>query len=197
MKVAALVLAAGESRRFGAPKQLAPWGETTLLGQVLANVGTWPVTETWLVLGASAEEILDRTDVGDATVVINESHAEGISSSLKVGLDAIQLGTRVDAVLIVLGDQPAIPPEVPGALIEAMEDDRLPVAVPKYRYEWGNPVLVGRLLWERLMSLEGDEGARTLFATHPDWVREVWIDALPPRDIDTVEDFERLAPKQS
>lgn len=195
MKVAALVLAAGSSVRFGSTKQLAPWGDDTLLGHVLGNVADWPVDERWVVLGSDADEILDRVGMGDAVVVINESHEEGLASSLKVGLDAILLGSRVDAVLIVLGDQPDIPDEVPEELIEGMRDSRLPVAIPKYRYERGNPVLVGRLLWERLMSLEGDEGARGLFAAHPEWVHEVWIDALPPRDVDTPDDHTRLRPR--
>ncbi len=133
MKVAALVLAAGSSVRFGSAKQLAPWGEETLLGHVLDRVASWPVDETWVVLGSDADEILDRIDMGEAVVVVNESHEEGLSSSLKVGLDAILLGSRVDAVLIVLGDQPTIPDEVPEELIEGMRDSRLPVAIPKYR----------------------------------------------------------------
>ncbi len=195
MKVAALVLAAGDATRFGSPKQLAPWGETTLLGQVLENVAEWPVDETWLVLGALAEEILEAVDVGEVTVVINESVGEGLSSSLKVGIDAIMRDTRVDAILIVLGDQPGIPAEVPGALIEAMQDEKLPCIVPKYRYGRGNPVLVGRLLWERFMSLVGDQGAKGLLAAHPEWVYEVWIDALPPRDIDTPKDYEQYSPR--
>lgn len=197
MKVAVLVLAAGSSTRFGGVKQLAPWGETTLLGRVLENVASWPVEETWVVLGSSAEDILDGVNLGDVTVVVNESHEEGISSSLKVGIDAIMRRRQVDAILIVLGDQPAVPDEVPGALIAAMEETRLPVVVPKYRYDRGNPVLVGRLLWERLMSLEGDQGAKGLFAAHPEWVHEVWIDALPPRDIDSPKDYEQYGPRSN
>lgn len=197
MKVAALVLAAGTSTRFDGVKQLAPWGDTTLLGRVLENVASWPVEETWVVLGASAEDVLDRVNLGEATVVINDSYAEGISSSLKVGIDAIMRRRRVDAILIVLGDQPAVPADVPDALIAAMEETRLPVIIPKYRYDRGNPVLVGRLLWERFMSLEGDQGARGLLASHPEWVHEVWIDALPPRDIDTPKDYEQYGPRST
>jgi molybdenum cofactor cytidylyltransferase len=195
MKVAALVLAAGSSTRFDGLKQLAPWGDTTLLGQVLRDVASWPVDETWVVLGAEAEEILEQVDFGDATVVINESFRDGISTSLKVGVDAIQRETRVDAILIVLGDQPGVPDDVPGALIEAMVEEKFPAIRPKYRYDRGNPVLVGRLLWERLLSLEGDEGARGFFAAHPELVREVWFDVLAPRDIDTPKDYEQYGPR--
>ncbi len=68
--------------------------------------------------------------------------------------------------------------------------------VPKYRYVWGNPVLVERSLWPRLMSLEGDEGAKGLLQAHPDWVHEVWFEMRPPRDIDTRADFDELRPRQ-
>ena len=68
--------------------------------------------------------------------------------------------------------------------------------MPKYRYAWGNPVVVERSLWPRLMSLEGDEGAKRLLQAHPDWVHEVWFEQRPPRDIDTRADFDDLRPRQ-
>ena len=68
--------------------------------------------------------------------------------------------------------------------------------VPKYRYTRGNPVLIDRALWPRLMSLEGDEGAQRLLQAHSEWVEEVWFDSLPPRDIDTQADVEELRPRR-
>lgn len=68
--------------------------------------------------------------------------------------------------------------------------------VPKYRYSWGNPVLIDRALWPRLMSLAGDQGARRLLEAHPEWVDEVWLESLPPRDVDTAADVEELRPRR-
>jgi CTP:molybdopterin cytidylyltransferase MocA len=194
--LAALVLAAGGSRRLGRPKQLEPWGDTTLLGHVVEDVGSLPVDEVWVVLGADLELVMGSVDLAGCGVVENPEWEEGLASSLRVGLDALTRLSRADAALIVLGDQPGISSDVVARLIEARRRSRRPAAVPKYRYTWGNPVLVDRSLWGRLMSLEGDEGARRLLQAHPEWVEEVWVDRLPPRDVDTQADVEELRPRR-
>lgn len=196
MSTAAIVLAAGSSARMGQSKQLLPWGGTTLLGHVVDAVLQWPVDEVWVVLGADADEVAARVDFGEAGVVVNENHAEGIASSIRVGLDVLFRTSEAKRAFIVMGDQPDIDPSVPVRLLEKAEETGQSVVIPKYRYERSNPVLVDRWLWERLMSLEGDEGARGLFATHPEWVEEVWFDRLPPRDVDTALDYEEQRPRR-
>jgi len=185
---AALVLAAGASRRLGRPKQLVEWRERPLLEGVVDAVRTWPVTTVAVVLGAHEEEILEAVDFHDDMVVVNPEWEEGIASSLRVGLDAIGRDPRIERAFIVLGDQPRIPAEIPPGLIEAMERFGKPATVPKYRYQRGNPILVARYLWPRLMSLEGDSGASRLLQAHPEWVHEVRFDQSVPRDIDTPDD---------
>ncbi len=194
MNIAALVLAAGPSRRLGRAKQLEPWGDGTLLEHVLQNVAGWPVDETWVVLGASSDEILDKVALGDVGIVVNPEWEEGLASSLRAGLDAIARSRSADAALIALGDQPDIDPEVVRQIIDRYEETGAMAVVPKYRYTWGNPVLVDRTLWPRLMSIEGDQGARKLLQAHPEWVEEVWVETLPPRDVDTEDDVEQLRP---
>jgi molybdenum cofactor cytidylyltransferase len=189
---AALVLAAGGSRRLGRPKQLVQMRGRPLLETVVAEVSLWPVSRVAVVLGHRAEEILDAVDFGGATVLINPDWEEGIAASLRVGLDHLSREPRLERVFVALGDQPHIPPEVPGLLLEAIERAGLPAAVPKYRFQAGNPVLLDRGLWPRLMSLEGDAGASRLLRTHPEWVEEVWFDHLPPRDVDTAADVADL-----
>lgn len=190
--VAALVLAAGGSKRLGRPKQLVDVKGRPLLEMVVAETAAWPVALVAVVLGHEAEEILERVEFGEATVLINPDWEEGIAASLRVGLDHLGREPRLERVLVALGDQPHIPPEVPPGLIEAMEHSGRPAAVPKYRFQVGNPVLLDRSLWPRLMSLEGDVGASRLLRTHPEWVEEVWFDRLPPRDVDTPSDVADL-----
>lgn len=195
--IAALVLAAGGSSRFGEPKQLIDWGGRTLLEHVLEMVGQWPVDHVYLVLGDREEEILDAIDLPpDVVVVVNPAWEEGIASSLRVGLDALIRDRAADAVFVVLGDQPSIPAEVPGALIEARLRSGLPAIVPEYRYATANPALLDRSLWPTLMSLTGDKGAAGLLALHPEWVEKVHFDTLPPRDVDTPNDAEALRPRR-
>lgn len=195
MKTAALILAAGGSRRMGAPKQLADWGGTPLLQHVIDMVRRWQVDEIFVVLGNDAEEILESVDLTDTTVVINPEWEEGMASSLRAGLDALMQESAIERAVIALGDQPRIEPSVVATLLEEHDRSRALAVVPKYRYTWGNPVVLSRVLWPRVMSLEGDTGARKLLQAHPEWVHEVWFEQLPPRDIDTPADLEELRPK--
>jgi molybdenum cofactor cytidylyltransferase len=195
VSTAAVILAAGGSRRLGRPKQLEPWGGTNLLGHVVARTRAFPVDEIWVVLGHDAERILEETDLADVGVVENPEWEEGIASSLRVGLDALNRLSRCERALIVIGDQPDPSVEVVTELLDSHIRSGKPVSIPKYRYTLGNPVVVDRSLWSRLMSLEGDEGAMRLWQAHPEWVNEVWFSETPPRDVDTDRDIAEMRPR--
>lgn len=195
MPTAALVLAAGGSRRLGRPKQLEPWGDTTLLGRVMELTRQMPVDEVWVVVGAESGRVLAEIDLGDAGVIENPEWEEGIASSLRVGLDALTRLSRAERVVILMGDQPDVSPDVVGRLLDSHRAEGRPVSIPKYRYTLGNPVVVDRSLWSRVMSLEGDEGAMRLWRAHPEWVNEVWFPEQPPRDVDTEADVTELRPR--
>lgn len=115
--------------------------------------------------------------------------------TLRVGLDALTRLSRCDTALIVIGDQPDVSAEVVAELLVSHSKSGKPVSVPKYRYSWGNPVLVDRSLWPRVMSLEGDDGAKRLWQSHPEWVNEVWFSDTPPKDVDTESDVVDLRPR--
>src|SRR5512145_202911 len=133
MSIAAVVLAAGESRRLGRAKQLEPWGNSNLLTHVVARTREFPVDEVWVVLGHDHQQILEASDLGDAGVIENPEWAEGIASSIRVGLDALTRLSRADKALIVMGDQPSVPVEVVEELIASHARSDHPVSVPKYR----------------------------------------------------------------
>jgi molybdenum cofactor cytidylyltransferase len=197
MSTAAVVLAAGGSKRLGRTKQLEPWGEANLLGHVVGRTLEFPVDEVWVILGHDTDRILSETDLGDAYVVENLEWEEGIASSLRVGLDALTRFSRCDQALVVIGDQPDVLVETVRELLASHAKAGRPVTIPKYRYAWGNPVVVDRSLWARLMSLEGDEGAKRLWQAHPEWVNEVWFSDSGPRDVDTEADVADLKPRHS
>jgi len=197
-KIAAIVLAAGSSRRLGEPKQLLDWGGRPMLDVVVDRAKAWPVDQVWVVLGAGAEDILEQCQLENVNIVINDDYDEGLASSLRVGLDAImRSGAQIDGVFVALGDQPFIDPEVVELMADRYEMSTAKALVPKYRYTFGNPVLVDESLWPRLMSLEGDTGAQKLLKAHPEWVEEVWVEKLAPRDVDTAADVEELAPRSA
>jgi len=149
----------------------------------------------WVVLGAEVERIVDECDLEEVGIIENLEWEEGIASSVRVGLDALTRLSKCDRALIVIGDQPEISVEVVEELMTSHSKSDQPVTVPKYRYNYGNPVVVDRSLWPRVMSLEGDQGARRLFEAHPEWVNEVWFSELGPRDIDTETDVIEMRPK--
>ena len=197
MSTAAVVLAAGGSKRLGRTKQLEPWGDSNLLGHVVARTRQFPVDEVWVILGHETEQILEDTDLGDAYVVENLEWEEGIASSLRVALDALTRLSRCDQALVVIGDQPDVPVATVEELLASHARAGKPVTLPKYRYSRGNPVLIDRSLWARVMSLEGDEGAKRLWQAHPEWVNEVWFSDSGPRDVDTETDVTELRPRHS
>ena len=193
--IAALVLAAGGSSRLGRPKQLEPWAGATLLDTVLRQVEMGPFEERFVVIGAFLEQILETVGLDGWTVVENPEWEDGLASSLRVGVDAVLRLTRAETLAIFLGDQPDVDESILDELLSTHSKSKRHVVVPKYRYEWGNPVIVSKPLWPRLMSLEGDNGAMHLFKAHPEWVEEVWFEARLPRDVDTERDIEDLRPK--
>lgn len=197
MSVEALVLAAGGSRRLGRPKQIEPWGEKTLLGFVLDEVRKYRLREVWLVLGHAAEEVMAAVDLNGISVIENPEWPEGIASSLRAGLDAMTRLSRADSVLVITGDQAEMSDSVVAELISSHRRAGRPVTVPKYRYTTGTPAIIDRSLWPRMMSLEGDEGAKRLWAAHPEWVNEVRFAQDPPRDVDTETDVDELKPRGS
>lgn len=197
MSTAAVVLAAGGSTRLGRSKQLEPWGDSNLLSHVVKRTSEFPVDEVWVILGHDAERVLAETDLGEAYVVENLEWEEGIASSLRVALDALTRLSRCEQALVVIGDQPDVPVETVERLLSSHGKEGRPVTLPKYRYTSGNPVIVDRSLWARVMSLEGDEGAKRLWQAHPEWVNEVWFPESGPRDVDTEADIAELRPRGS
>ncbi|MDX1689693.1 MAG: nucleotidyltransferase family protein [Acidimicrobiia bacterium] len=184
MTTAAIVLAAGGSRRLGRPKQLVAVSGRPLLDRVVASVRSWPVDDVVVVLGAHRDEITAACDLGGARVVDNPRWSEGLATSIAAGLAACD----ADRAFLALGDQPAVDPSIPATLV----DRTGPAVVPVYRGVRANPVLVDRVLWPAFSALDGDRGGADLLRRHPEWVTEVAFDREPPLDVDTEDDVQRL-----
>ena len=194
MSTAALILAAGASSRLGRPKQLLPWGTTTLLGHVTAAVRAWPVDLVCVVLGSRASEVWAAVDLRFIEVVVNPEWESGMASSLRAGLCHLATLRNVEAAFVVMGDQPEIDGDVPGVLKAVGARTGLPAAAPLYRGVRSNPVLFERSLWPFLMTLDGDEGARGFLEAHPELYAAVEFDLPAPRSINTEQDYEELRP---
>jgi molybdenum cofactor cytidylyltransferase len=188
-RVAAIVLAAGASQRFGQPKQLLPVGSKTMIQHVVDVVLDSPVEQVIVVLGYRAAEIGASIADRPVQVVVNEKWQSGLSSSVQAGVLAVK--AEVDAALFVLADQPGVTAEVIARLIERYRQTRAPIVVPTHRGRRGNPVLFDRSLFAGLMEVKGDQGGRQLIARQGDKLEEVEVETEAIfTDVDTAEDYQ-------
>jgi len=185
---AGLILAAGASTRFGTDKLAAVVRGRTMLQHVVdaaADAGLRPVV---VVIARQRTEL----DLRGARPVLNPEPARGLSSSLAVGLAALEQEHGVERVLVLLGDQPLVAQTAIGRLLAAARDPSRPITVPRYQDGLaGNPVLIDRAAWPLATALGGDRGMSQLFETRDDLVRYVEVAGVNP-DVDTPADLARL-----
>ena len=209
-----LVLGAGKSSRFGTPKQLLPFGDTTLLGQVVRNANASALDRVVVVLGRASEELRASVDFGRAEVVENTAYGTGCASSLLAGLDAS--GEDCEAIALLLGDQPGVRAEFIDRVIATWRQNRPWASVTAYNpspdpctggFETrplrplygrvsnppptalGHPFIFARVAFGELRRLHGDKAVWKLIEAHPERVSRVEIQAPLPPDVDTPEDY--------
>jgi molybdenum cofactor cytidylyltransferase len=190
--ISGLVLGAGASSRFGQPKQLLPFKGTTLLGWVISQAErATALDEVVVVLGRAADEIREKVVFGNARVVENPVFGSGCASSYRAGIEA--LDPLSDAIMIILGDQPGVDPETINRVADEWRRGDGQIALASYRGRKGHPMLFARPLFDKLVGLHGDKAAWKLVDANPDLVRVIPFDLPFPEDIDTAEDFQRVA----
>ena len=193
MGVTGLVLAAGAATRFGSPKQLAPLDGRPLLQHPLDALAEAGIDRVLVVLGAEAAAIEAAIAWRGERRLVNERPQDGLASSLRIGLEAAAEDPTVDAVLIVLGDQPGLRPEVIEVVLAAAATTGRPIVRPRYEGDGApNPVLVRRAAWSLAATLEGDRGLGPMLAAHPELVHEVAVAGSIP-DVDTPADLAAAA----
>lgn len=187
--VAGIILAAGEAKRFGQPKQLLPWQGQPLVRhacRVALDAGLSPVI---VVSGAYTPQIRQALAGLDVVLVHNPDWQAGQSTSIRAGLDAASGG---GAALFLLADQPLVTASLLQALVEAHSVSLSPVVAPLVDGRRANPVLFDQDTFPELHNLTGDVGGRALFSKYsPEWLP--WHDANLLLDIDTPEDYQRLS----
>jgi molybdenum cofactor cytidylyltransferase len=188
--ICAMILAAGESRRMGAPKLLLPLGEKTIIETVVDETLRSKADQTLVVLGAEREKIERKIANRPAMVVANPRYQEGMLSSIQAGFKALPRET--EAIMICLGDQPFIPSSVMDKLIEAYQNTRRGIILPVYKKKRGHPTLIDIKYRQEVKKLSPDIGLRALVYDHPQDVLEVEVDTpLILKDIDKPEDYMR------
>ena len=183
-RIAGVILAAGLSRRLGRPKQFLELDGKPLVRHVAERAVVSDLDEVVVVTGAHADAIARAVANLSVRVIHNERYERGMGTSLASAV--VALDEEVDAIVVLLADQPAILPEAIDRVIAARRTTGAPVVMARYGEERGHPVLFGRECFAELAALEGDAGGRDVIRAHRD--RLVLVDGglpSPPADVDT------------
>ena len=188
--VAAIVLAAGQSKRMGAFKPFLPFGVSSVIKttiRYLEKGGCHPIV---VVTAHRAEEVQRHLSEDDVTVVLNDRLDTEMGKSIEIGVKAVP--TTTSAVLITPADQPAVSPSIVSQLIEEWKLGA-PLIVPTWQQHGGHPVLVDLSYRDELLHLGKEGGLKAFFKMHQEQVLRLEVDdPYIARDMDTWDDYIRL-----
>lgn len=190
--VAAVLLAAGRSRRMGAFKPLLPFGRRSVVGACVANLLGAGAREVVVVVGHRGDEVRAAL-AGESRVrfAVNDEVGSEMGVSIARGVEAVS--DEAKALLVALVDQPAVPPQTIRSLIEARGRTGARLVVPEWRGRGGHPVLIDLALREELLSLAPERGLRALFDAHRAETLRLPADSpFVARDMDTWDDYVAL-----
>ncbi|MEM7485075.1 MAG: nucleotidyltransferase family protein [Bacteroidota bacterium] len=191
--IAVLLLAAGASSRMGDMiKQLLPWGKTTLLGHALEQAKQ--VTEnTYVVLGANADEI--RSSIPEANLIVNRNWQSGMGSSISAGVKYILENEKgFDGLLILLADQPLVDSPYLNLMKKKFRASQSKIVATAYENKLGVPAIFHRSILPELLELDKDFGAKQVINKYIDDTERVFPNGKEI-DIDTPEKYSQLLDK--
>ena len=190
--IAAVLLAAGLSRRMGAFKPLLPFGGVTVVETCVRSLREAGAAEVVVVLGHRGEEV--RAALAHASGVrfaFNDTVASEMGVSVARGVEALPAATG--AALVALVDHPAVPPSEIRKLIEARRRSGARLVVPEWEGRGGHPVLLDLAYREELLTLVPAKGLRALFEAHrAEVLRLAAGSPYVARDMDTWDDYVAL-----
>jgi molybdenum cofactor cytidylyltransferase len=193
-KNAAVILAAGESRRFGSPKQLLDWHGQPLIWHVARRAIQAGLSPVIVVCGAQMEPIRKVLCDLPVTLIHNLDWQLGQGTSVRAGVGAVP--AQNGCILFLLADQPQIPVTLLRALVAEHAQTLHPIIAPMIDGQRANPVLFDQVTFSDLLSLSGEMGGRKLFSKYPiHWLP--WHDPAPLLDVDTPADYQRLLELES
>ena len=196
---AGVILAAGDSKRMGFPKQIAEIKNKPLLEAVIEKVSS-NFESSSVVLGFENEFIQEKINFFNSNILINENWREGIISSIRTALFFYQEQKQIENLIFFLGDQPEVKDEVIFEL-QNSELDNSKVLIPQYRYKLGFPVLIPRQFWSKLELLTQDDPDEFQSSVYKDFnlidyfisseikIEKINFNFLSPTDYDEEKDF--------
>ena len=187
MSVAALVLAAGGTRRLGQPKQLLAYRGATLLDATLATARAAGLPQVVVALGGAADAVRETVDLTGVDVVLNPDFGDGCATSIRTALARVE--DDVEGVVLLLGDQPGVTVDTIEVLVAGARGHA--VGVCSYDDGLGHPLWFDRSMFETLAGLHGDKAVWKLVDADRD-VARIRVEGDNPRDVDTWDDYQAL-----
>jgi molybdenum cofactor cytidylyltransferase len=177
---------------MGTQKLLLPYRGTTVIEAIVRAALDSSVDETLVVLGADRQRVADALKSYPLTFAVNRSYRRGMLSSIQAGFKA--LPGDVEAAVVMLGDQPALPARIIDSLVRAYRKNRLGIVIPVYKEHRGHPILINAGYKSEILRLDPEVGLRQVVRAHPEDVLEVEV-AIPAvlRDMDSPGDYRKYA----
>lgn len=188
-KIGGLLLAAGGSSRFGSPKQLAHFEGKSLLRRAALTLVNSACNPVVVVLGS--ETVHSPSEIADlpVSILVNDEWRSGMSSSIKCGLIALtDVEPELSGVMITLCDQPYVTNEAIRLFIDTFCGLNSNIVAAEYAGIVGVPALFSRPMFDILLNLDGDKGARELIQSHISTVAKIDL-PLAAFDIDSLDDL--------
>lgn len=187
-----IILAAGASTRLGQPKQLLKYNDTNFIQHAIDEALAAGPQKVLVVLGSEAEKISEQLNKRQANVLYNKNWEEGIASSIREGLQqSLLISANVDAVLLMVCDQPYVNAALLKNIVNQHMESGKPIVASQYKDTLGTPVLFHKSLFPDLLKLKGDTGAKKILMDNKEQVQAVRF-PLGDIDIDNMADYEML-----
>lgn len=176
---------------MGKPKQLLRYQERTFLHHALEVALASMCRPIVVVLGAHAEQVRPEIEHLGVQVLENQQWSEGISTSIRVGIQALNATCQIEAAVVTLCDQPFVSAQIINQLVVAYKRTSQPIVACEYGGTLGVPALFSRSLFAELIGLKGDRGAKQMIK---EYAQQVLSISFPEGaiDIDTPRDYEQL-----
>jgi molybdenum cofactor cytidylyltransferase len=193
--ISAILLAAGESRRMGKFKQLLSFAGKTFIECCVDNLLASRVDEVIVVTGHREADVRNAIGIRHVRFANNPDYRDGMSSSIKRGVEAISKGAR--ACLIALADQPQIGADVINSIIEAYDKNGSLIVIPTYEGKNGHPIILDLKLRDEILAIDAAQGLKQVVHAHSsDIIRiEAFTDAVLT-DFDLPEDYQRILSRE-
>lgn len=188
--VGCIILAAGLSSRMKQQKLVMPYGDDTIIKSITDKAVMSKAEEIVVVLGSDAEDVKKALEGLPVDFEINKNYKDGMLSSVQCGFNS--LPGRLDAAVLLLGDQPMLPDHIIDQLIEVYREGMKSMVVPVYKGKRGHPILIDLKYLDEINQIDPEVGLRELMLHHEEEIFELEVDTSDIlKDIDTYEDYKK------